>query len=158
MKKSNFAESQVIGYLRRMEQGQKTADLCREAGVSQGAMYQWKSKYYGMEVSQLKKLKEMESELSQYKKIAAELTLQNSVLKDVIEKKLQGLPRSGSWWITAVKNTALVCGRPVYCLVFIFRCTTTSPSPMRIIWFVMRYPPSERGTRTLSCIALKIND
>lgn len=90
MKKSNFAESQVIGYLRRMEQGQKTADLCREAGVSQGAMYQWKSKYYGMEVSQLKKLKEMESELSQYKKIAAELTLQNSVLKDVIEKKAIG--------------------------------------------------------------------
>jgi|TARA_B100001059_G_scaffold226397_1_gene254699 putative transposase len=53
-------------------------------------MYQWKSKYYGMEVSQLKKLKEMESELSQYKKIAAELTLQNSVLKDVIEKKAIG--------------------------------------------------------------------
>ena len=56
--------------------------------MSQGIMYQWKSKYSGMEVSQLKKLKEMESELSQYKKIVAELTLQNTVLKDVIEKKL----------------------------------------------------------------------
>jgi putative transposase len=71
MKKSKFTESQIIGYLRRMEQGEKTADLCREAGVSQ-----------------LKKLKEMESELSQYKKIVAELTFQNTVLKDVIEKKL----------------------------------------------------------------------
>ena len=57
MKKSKFTESQIIGYLRRMEQGEKTADLCREAGVSQGTMYQWKSKYSGMEVSQLKKLK-----------------------------------------------------------------------------------------------------
>jgi len=51
MKKSKFTESQIIGYLRRMEQGEKTADLCREAGVSQGTMYQWKSKYSGMEVS-----------------------------------------------------------------------------------------------------------
>ena len=56
-----------------MEHGEKTADLCRAAGVSQGTMYQWKSKYSGMEVSQLKKLKEMESELSQYKKIVAVL-------------------------------------------------------------------------------------
>ena len=79
--------------------------------------------------------------MSQYKKIVAELMLQNPVLKDVIEKKLSDLPRSESWWITAVKNTALVFGRPVYCLVFIFRCTTISPSPMWIIWFVMPYPP-----------------
>ena len=43
MKKSKFTESQIIGYLRRMEQGEKTSDLCREAGVSQGTMYQWKS-------------------------------------------------------------------------------------------------------------------
>ena len=71
-----------------MEQGEKATDLCREAGVSQGTMYRWKSKYSGMEVSQLKKLKEMESELSQYKKIVAELTLLNTVLKDVIKKKL----------------------------------------------------------------------
>ena len=68
-----------------MEQGEKTADLYREAGDSQGTMYQWKSKYSGMEVGQLKKLQEMESELSQYKKIVEELTLQNTVLKDVIE-------------------------------------------------------------------------
>ncbi len=88
MKKSKYTESQIIGYLRRMEQGEKASDLCREAGVSQGTMYQCKSKYSGMEVSQLKRLKEMESELSQYKKIVAELTLQNTVLKDVIEKKL----------------------------------------------------------------------
>ncbi|MEC7124550.1 MAG: transposase [Bacteroidota bacterium] len=88
MKKSKFTESQIIGYLRRLEQGEKVGDLCREAGISQGTLYQWKSKFSGMEVNQLKKLKEMENELAQYKKIVAELTLQNTVLKDVIEKKL----------------------------------------------------------------------
>ena len=85
MKKSKFSESQIIGYLRRIEGGEKVSDLCREAGVSQGTMYQWKSKYSGMEVSQLK---ELEGEISQYKNIVAELTLQNTILKDVIEKKL----------------------------------------------------------------------
>tara|TARA_B110000977_G_scaffold1188_1_gene1737 strand:+ start:639 stop:929 length:291 start_codon:yes stop_codon:yes gene_type:complete len=88
MKKSKFSESQIIGYLRRIEGGEKVSDLCREAGVSQGTMYQWKSKYSGMEVSQLKKLKELEGEISQYKNSVAELTLQNTILKDVIEKKL----------------------------------------------------------------------
>ena len=84
MKKSKFTVSQIIGYLRRMEQGEKTADLCMEAGVSQGTMCQWKSKYSGMEVSQLKKLKRV-------------VTLQEDCggadasehgLKGVIEKKL----------------------------------------------------------------------
>lgn len=57
-------------------------------GISQPTFYQWKSKYSGMEVNQLKKLKELEQELSQYKKIVAEQTLQIAVLKDVVEKKL----------------------------------------------------------------------
>ena len=64
------------------------SDICREHGISQATFYNWKSKYSGMDISQLKQLKEMERELSQYKKIVAELTLQNTVLKDVIEKKL----------------------------------------------------------------------
>jgi putative transposase len=64
------------------------SEICRELGISQPTFYQWKSKYSGMEVSQLKKLKELEQELSQYKKIVAEQTLQIAVLKDVVEKKL----------------------------------------------------------------------
>ena len=57
-------------------------------GISQPTFYQWKSKFSGMEVNQLKKLKELEQELSQYKKIVAEQTLQITVLKDIVEKKL----------------------------------------------------------------------
>ncbi|MBC9935066.1 transposase, partial [Chitinophaga qingshengii] len=63
-------------------------EICREHGISQPTFYQWKSKYSGMDANQLKKLKDMEAELAQYKKIVAEQTLQITVLKDVIEKKL----------------------------------------------------------------------
>lgn len=88
MKKSKFTESQIIGILKAQENGRSVADICREHGISQPTFYQWKSKYSGMEVAQLRKLKEMEAELAQYKRIVAEQTLQITVLKDVIEKKL----------------------------------------------------------------------
>ena len=86
--KSRFTESQIIAALNKQQQGLSVSEICRELGISQPTFYQWKSKYSGMEVSQLKKLKELEQELSQYKKIVAEQTLQIAVLKDVVEKKL----------------------------------------------------------------------
>ena len=70
------------------ESGKLVSDIYHEHGISQGTFYKWKSKYSGMEVSQVKQLKDLEKELAQYKKIVAELTLQNVVLKDVIEKTL----------------------------------------------------------------------
>ena len=88
MKKSRFTESQIIAALKKQQQGMSVSDICREMGISQPTSYQWKSKFSGMEVNQLKKLKELEQELSQYKKIVAEQTLQIKVLKDVVEKKL----------------------------------------------------------------------
>lgn len=88
MKKTKFTESQILGILKQQEAGQKVSDICREHGISQPTFYQWKAKYSGMDVAQLKKLKEMEAELAQYKKIVAEQTLHITVLKDVIEKKL----------------------------------------------------------------------
>lgn len=88
MKKTKFTEAQIIGILKEQESGRKVSDICRDHGISQPTFYQWKSKYSGMEVSQLKKVKELEAELSQYKKIVAEQTLTITVLKDVIEKKL----------------------------------------------------------------------
>jgi putative transposase len=88
MKKTKFTESQIIKILSEQNQGKSVLDICREHGISQPTFYQWKSKYSGMDVSQLKKMKEMEHELFQYKKIVAEQALQITVLKDVIEKKL----------------------------------------------------------------------
>jgi putative transposase len=87
MKKSKFTESQIIGILKSQEDGRSVTDICREHGISQPTFYGWKTKYSGMEVAQLKKLKELETELAQYKRIVAEQSLQITVLKDVIEKK-----------------------------------------------------------------------
>jgi putative transposase len=88
MKKTKFTESQIIGILKEQEAGKKVAEICRAHGVSQPTFYGWKSKYSGLEVNQVKGMKELEAELSQYKKIVAEQTLHITVLKDVIEKKL----------------------------------------------------------------------
>ena len=88
MRKSKFSESKIIGILKQQEAGKSVGDLCREYGISQPTLYQWKTKYSGMEVAQLKRLKELESELAQYKRIVAEQTLHITVLKDVVEKKL----------------------------------------------------------------------
>ena len=88
MKKSKHSETQILKILSEQENGRKVSDLCREYGISQPTFYNWKSKYGGMQPNQLKKLKELESELNQYKKMYAELAHQNHVLKDVIEKKL----------------------------------------------------------------------
>ena len=88
MKKSKFSDSQIIKILSQQEAGLSVSDICREHGISQGTFYSWKNKYSGMDVSQLKQLKEMEKELAQYKKIVAEQALHITVLKDVIEKKL----------------------------------------------------------------------
>lgn len=88
MKKTKFTESQIIRILKEQDQGKSVSDICRENGISQPTFYQWKSKYSGMDVNQLRRMKELEQELAQYKKIVAEQTLAITVLKDVIEKKL----------------------------------------------------------------------
>jgi putative transposase len=88
MKKTKFSESQILGILKEQELGKKVNDICREYGISQPTFYSWKSKYSGMELHQLKRVKELEAELAQYKKIVAEQTLDIVILKDVIAKKL----------------------------------------------------------------------
>ena len=88
MKKTRYTESQIIRVLNEVEGGRMVKDVCREYGISDATYYNWKSKYGGMEVSQLKKMKELAAELSQYKRMYAELAHENYALKNVIEKKL----------------------------------------------------------------------
>lgn len=88
MKKSRFSESQIIAILKEFDSGISAADLCRKHGMSQGTLYNWKSKYGGMETSELKRLKELEDENRRLKKMFAELSMDNEVLKEIIEKKL----------------------------------------------------------------------
>ena len=88
MKNSKFSEVQIIKILSEQNQGKTVNEIWLEHGISQPTFYKWKSKYGGLDVGQLSKMKELEKELSQYKKIVAELTLENVVMKDVIAKKL----------------------------------------------------------------------
>ena len=88
MKKSRFTESQIVSILKEADWGVQIKDICRKHGISDATYYNWKSKYGGMDSSDLKRMKEMERELSQFKRMYADLALENRALKDVIEKKL----------------------------------------------------------------------
>ncbi len=87
MKKTKFTESQIVVAIKKQESGISTKEVARELGVSEATFYNWKAKYGGMEVSDVKKMKDMEAELAQYKKIVAELTFENRAIKAFLEKK-----------------------------------------------------------------------
>jgi putative transposase len=88
MKRSRFTEHQIISILKEADAGAKVKDVCRRHGISDATYYNWKSKYGGMQASDLKRMKEMQGELGQYKRMYAELAHENFALKDVIHRKL----------------------------------------------------------------------
>lgn len=85
--KKRFTEEQIISILKAHESGLKLADILRQNGISEQTFYRWKSKYGGLEVSDAKKLKQLEDENRRLKQLVGELTLDNQALKWVIEKK-----------------------------------------------------------------------
>ena len=87
MKRSRFSEEQIIGVLKEHELGAKTADLCRKHGISEATFYNWKSKYGGLEVSEAKRLRALESENAKLKQLLADAMLDNAALKDLLTKK-----------------------------------------------------------------------
>ena len=88
MKKSKHTESEMVKYVQQLESGITADVICREHGISRATLYNWKSKYSGMDVSQVRRLKELEEENRKLKQMYADLALDNKILKDVIEKKL----------------------------------------------------------------------
>jgi len=87
MKKSKFSESQIIQILNEKEAGYTVSDLCRKHGISEATYYNWKSKYSGMSVSELTRLKELERENARLKKMYADLSLDHQIVKDLLSKK-----------------------------------------------------------------------
>ncbi len=88
MKKSRFTETQIVAILNEVDAGVPVKDVWRKHGISSATYYKWKAKFGGLDASQLKRLREVEMELSQYKLMYAEIARENHALKDVIEKKL----------------------------------------------------------------------
>jgi len=92
MKKSRYTEEQIIAILKQHEAGVKTADLCREHGISEATFYNWKAKYSGLDVSEAQRLRQMEDENRRLKALVADLSLDKEALKAVIRKNGWSLP------------------------------------------------------------------
>jgi putative transposase len=86
--RTRFTEEQIIAVLKEHEAGAKTADLARKHGISEATLYNWKARYGGLDVSEAKRLKQLEDENARLKKIVADLTLDREMLQDVIKRKL----------------------------------------------------------------------
>jgi putative transposase len=97
MKKKRFTEAQIVSILHQQEVGKSVKDISREHGISDATFYNWKAKYGGMQVSDVKRMKDIEEENGRLKRIVANLTLENDAIKTVLEKKYGGLTTNGKW-------------------------------------------------------------
>ena len=88
MRKSKFSESQIVAILAEGDTGVPVAQILRKQGISHATYYNWKSKYGGTSVSELKRLKELEAENAKLKRMYAELALENTAIRDVLNRKL----------------------------------------------------------------------
>jgi len=86
MRKSKFSESTIVTLLKEAEAGREVADICREHGISTATFYQWRSKYGGMEASDIKRQKELQEENEKLKRMYAEMALENRAIKDLLGK------------------------------------------------------------------------
>lgn len=88
MKKSKFTESQIAFALKQAESGTRVEEVCRKMGISEATFYNWKKKYGGLGVSELRRLRQLEEENARLKQIVADLTLDKQMLQEVLKKKL----------------------------------------------------------------------
>ncbi len=88
MKKSKFTEAQIVFALKQAETGTRVDEVCRKMGISEATFYNWKKKYGGLGVSELRELRQLKEENAQLKKLVADLSLDKQMLQDVIKKKL----------------------------------------------------------------------
>jgi putative transposase len=88
MKKSRFTETQIVKAIKEHEQGKDAKDICRELSITTASFYKWRQRYGGMDVNELKRVKELEDENNRLKRMYANLSLVHEALKDAVAKKL----------------------------------------------------------------------
>jgi putative transposase len=88
MKRSKFTEAQIAFALKQSETGTRVEEVCRKMGISQATFFNWKKKYGGLGISELRRLRQLEEENNQLKKLVADLSLDKHMLQEVIKKKL----------------------------------------------------------------------
>jgi putative transposase len=87
MKKSNFTEAQILAIIKERETGLSVAEICRKHGISEPTFHNWKKKYAGMTIDELKRLKDLEQENARLKKMYSNLSLEHDAIKDLLSKK-----------------------------------------------------------------------
>ena len=97
MKTGRYSDAQIMGILKQAESGVPISELCREHGMSNASFYKWRAKYGGMDVSVMSQLKVMEAENRRLKRMYAEMSMQNDLLKEALGKKRQGHLKDGRW-------------------------------------------------------------
>lgn len=88
MKKSKFTEAQIVFAIKQSEQGVKIDEICRKMGISEATFYNWKKKYGGLGISELRELRQLKEENAKLKQIVADLSLDKQMLQDIVKKKL----------------------------------------------------------------------
>jgi putative transposase len=96
MKKSKFTEAQILFALKQAEQGVRVEEVCRKMGISDATFYNWKKKYGGLGVSELRRLRQLEEENARLKRIVADLSLDKEMLQDVLKKSFETSPFKGA--------------------------------------------------------------
>jgi putative transposase len=113
MKRSRFSAEQIIGILREQEAGAATADVCRKHRISSATFYKWKGKFGGMEVSDVRRLKTLESENAKLKKLLAEAMLDNAMLRDIASEKWRRASPDARPWLTSASARSSEMNGPI---------------------------------------------
>ncbi|HEV2456760.1 MAG TPA: transposase [Ktedonobacterales bacterium] len=112
MRKSRFSEEQISGILKRVERGQTRADVCRAAGSSAATSARWKAQYGGLEVNQVRRLRQLEDEQRQLQQVVADVTLDHRALKDVVATTGERPRPVGGPWAPGKRPPSAPSGAP----------------------------------------------